>query len=81
MSDYYKEGKIEVIDCIEALTYGLDSYEGFTLGNVIKYIGRFKKKPCGNKVDDLIKAREYIDMCIKYEEDGGNNWFVKVATI
>jgi lipopolysaccharide biosynthesis regulator YciM len=53
---HYKTGGIEVIDYIEAknLTYHL--------GNVVKYISRADHK--GNKLEDLEKARWYLDRAI-----------------
>ena len=40
--------------------------EGFCLGNIIKYLYRYKLK--GNPVQDLMKAREYLErliICVK----------------
>lgn len=51
----------EVIKVIEA--WGL----GFNLGNVIKYIGRPTK---GDYLEDLKKARWYLDRAIKNFEAG-----------
>lgn len=51
--DHYNVGGIETIDFIEAK--GLD----FCLGNVVKYITRADHK--GNKLQDLKKARWYLD--------------------
>jgi len=42
---------------------------GFTLGNVLKYICRAGKKT-EDSLSDLKKAREYIDMEIRYLEKG-----------
>ena len=55
--DHYNVGKIEVIDFIEA--WGLN----FAEGSVVKYITRYKFK--GKPVEDLKKARFYIDRLIK----------------
>ena len=38
---------------------------GFIPGNVIKYVCRFKEK---NGIEDLKKARHYLDMLIEMEE-------------
>lgn len=51
--DYYKSEGIEVFDVIDA--FDLD----FFLGNVTKYVCRAGKK--GNMLEDLIKARTYLD--------------------
>ena len=53
---HYNRGKIEVIDFIE------DQGLSFHLGNVIKYIARAGSK--GDKLEDLKKARWYLDRYI-----------------
>jgi hypothetical protein len=57
---HYTKGGIEVYDFIKAK--GL-SYE---LGNVVKYVSRAEYK--ANKLEDLKKARWYLDAAIKNEE-------------
>lgn len=57
---HYNMGKIEVISVIE--DWKLD----FHLGNCVKYIGRSVYK--GNYLEDLKKARWYLDREIKREE-------------
>jgi hypothetical protein len=52
---HYTSGGIEVIDAIEA--WGL----GFRLGNAVKYIARCGKKDPAKTVEDLKKARWYLD--------------------
>lgn len=52
---YYTDGKIEVIDFIE------DKKLGFHLGNAIKYIARAGKKDPAKTIEDLEKARWYLD--------------------
>lgn len=56
---HYTDGKIEVIDFIE------DKKLGFCLGNAVKYIARAGKKDPTKEVEDLKKARWYIDRRIK----------------
>lgn len=53
---HYNRGKIEVINFIE------DQGLSFHLGNVIKYIARAGSK--GDKLEDLKKARWYLDRYI-----------------
>lgn len=53
---HYTRGKIEVIDFIE------DQQLSYHLGNVIKYIARAGHK--GDKLEDLKKARWYLDRYI-----------------
>lgn len=58
MNEHYKTKKIEPIEYIQANE--LDFFEG----NVVKYITRYKEK---NGLEDLKKAKEYIDLIIKYK--------------
>lgn len=60
---HYKSGGIETIDFIEAK--GL----GYHLGNVVKYISRAELK--GSAVEDLKKARWYLDRAIERREQKG----------
>lgn len=59
---HYTVGGIETIDFIEAK--GL----GYLLGNAVKYISRAAHK---GGVEDLKKARWYLDRVIGHEEQGG----------
>lgn len=54
-SHYQSAAGIEVIDVIDA--YGL----GFSLGNTVKYILRAGRKEAAKTVEDLEKARWYLD--------------------
>ena len=56
---HYRQGTLEVIDAIEGLAL---SYKA---GNVLKYLARYKYK---NGVEDLRKARWYLDRLIIEEE-------------
>ena len=58
---HYNMGGIEVIDAIEAWGFG----EGFNRGNAIKYIARAGHKDPSRTVEDLEKARFYIEREIK----------------
>lgn len=58
---HYTTGKIETIEYIEdKLT--LEMLEGYFIGNIIKYVSRYRHK---NGVEDLKKARWYLDRMIK----------------
>ena len=57
---HYNQGKYEVIDVIR--DWGLD----FTEGNVVKYLARSKYKE--NRIEDLKKARWYLDYLINQLE-------------
>lgn len=46
-------------------------YEGFLIGNVIKYVTRYPKK---NGLEDLKKAKDYLEKAIElYEKEGEDN--------
>lgn len=65
--DHYHKNKIDVIGYLEQHFPGHPSAtvsEGFMIGNVIKYVSRYKSK---NGLDDLIKARNYLNMLIDIE--------------
>ena len=64
--EHYQSGGLETIDVIKAFTLSSNAYEGFLVGNILKYICRFKKK---NGVEDLKKARWYLDELIKECEE------------
>ena len=57
---HYMKGKIEPIDFINA--NDMDYLEG----NIIKYISRYKFK---NGIEDLHKAKFYLDMLIERENE------------
>lgn len=52
---YYKTGGITPIEVIEAWDLG------FCLGNTVKYISRAGRKDASKLVEDLEKARWYLD--------------------
>ena len=61
---HYTDGKIEVIEYIE------DKKLGFCLGNAVKYISRAGKKDPTKEIEDLEKARWYIERRIKELREG-----------
>jgi len=64
---HYTAGKVECIDAIEAATTGLEGIAAVCTANVIKYIWRWSRK---NGVEDLRKARWYLDKLIEEVERG-----------
>lgn len=60
--NHYKDMVIQPIEFITK--NGL----GFIVGNIIKYVCRYKNK---NGKEDLLKARHYIDLLIELEYDNG----------
>ena len=57
---HYKNRSIQPIDYI--MENGLD----FCEGNVVKYVSRWRYK---NGLDDLLKARHYLDFLIERERE------------
>lgn len=60
---HYTDGKIEVIDYIE------DKKLNYHLGNVVKYVSRAGKKDKSKTIEDLKKARWYLDRYIEKLEE------------
>ena len=69
---YQSKKGLEVIDVVEAFTEDLTGIEATDTGNIIKYICRWKHK---NGVEDLKKAKWYLDHLIKHikEKESVNN--------
>lgn len=63
--EHYTSGKIEVIKIIEDQLTS-EEYRGYIKGQVIKYITRERHK---NGLEDLKKARWYLDRLIKKMEN------------
>ena len=63
-SHYQGKYGLEVYDVLENF---LEDVESYYVGNIIKYILRYKKK---NKLEDIKKAREYADKLIERYENG-----------
>jgi hypothetical protein len=61
---YQFPGNVQVID----ITKHLD----FMTGNVVKYAARAGRKDGESRLDDLLKARWYIDQAIKQTQPGMN---------
>ena len=64
---HYTQGGVECIDCIKSATVGKVGIEAFCVGNAIKYLFRYEEK---NGIEDVKKARWYIDRLIKELENG-----------
>jgi len=58
--EHYQQGDIEPIEYIRAM--GKEVYTGYCVGNVIKYVSRYRHK--GTAAADLRKARDYLDWLI-----------------
>lgn len=64
--DHYRKGEYEAIDLIKDVTMDYSGYEGYLIGNIIKYLYRANYK--GNKLEDLKKGQYYYDELIEWEE-------------
>lgn len=67
---YISRNGIETIDVIDAFTDELKGSEAVYTANVIKYICRWSHK---NGLEDLKKARWYLNRLIDNIEEGANN--------
>ena len=61
---YYNQSGVETIESIKSITG--EGFEGYLLGNTVKYIGRYKYK---NGVEDLRKAVWHLEKLIKEIEE------------
>ncbi len=61
---HYSEMAIQPIDYIEQNNFG------FHEGNIIKYVSRYKNK---NGVEDLFKARDYLERLIAIHSQSNSN--------
>lgn len=62
---YQSKSGLEVIDVVRTFTEDLTGVESFYTGNILKYMCRWKKK---NGLEDLKKARQYLDWLIEIED-------------
>lgn len=62
---HYTQGGVECIDALAAATVNLQGIEAVCTANAIKYLWRWKQK---NGIEDLKKAKWYIDKLISEEE-------------
>ena len=61
-SHYYKDGMwCETV--IKAITSNLIGFEAVCVANIVKYLWRYKTK---NGLEDVEKAKKYIEMLIEY---------------
>lgn len=62
--DHYKVGDIQPWDYMQA-KMSEEAFEGFLVGNVIKYVSRYSHK---NGIEDLRKAVTYLNKLIQSKE-------------
>ena len=63
---HYNQGGIECIDALKAATVSKTGIEAVCTANAIKYLWRYEEK---NGVEDVKKARWYIDRLIRELEE------------
>lgn len=63
---HYTAGKVECIDAMEAAVTGLEGMDAVLTAQILKYIWRWRKK---NGVEDLRKAKWYLNRLIAMKED------------
>jgi hypothetical protein len=63
---HYNYGKVE---CIEAIEESMtpEAFKGYLKGNTMKYLWRYERK--GKPLEDLKKARWYLDRLIQKKEE------------
>ena len=60
---HYNYKSMECKDIIKVMCEGLEGYEAYCVGCAIKYLYRYPMK--GKPIEDLQKAKTYIDMIIE----------------
>lgn len=63
---HYTQGSIECIDALKAATVGKRGIEAVCVANVIKYLWRYEEK---NGIEDVRKAKFYIERLLKELEE------------
>ena len=63
---HYTQGSIECIDALKAATVSKTGIEAVCTANAIKYLWRYEEK---NGIEDVKKARWYIDRLIRELEE------------
>ena len=66
---HYKQGAVEAIQAIESATTNKKGIIAVCTGNIIKYLWRCEDK---NGLEDLYKARWYLDKLIETTEKNAN---------
>ena len=65
MNAHYKKTKIDPLTACRKGLLTPEEFRGFCKGNIIKYVHRYRFK---NGVEDLEKAKSYIDELISFEK-------------
>jgi hypothetical protein len=65
---HYRQGEVECIDALKAATVNKTGIEAVCTANVIKYLWRYEAK---GGLEDIRKARWYIDRLIQEKKAKG----------
>ena len=65
--EHYTSQSVQPIEYMK-VTMTAELFEGYLLGNVIKYISRYRHK---NALDDLRKAKVYMGWLVEHVADTG----------
>jgi hypothetical protein len=65
--EYYRSSTIDVIDMCHMYSLSFD------IGNVLKYSIRAGSKDSSKKIEDLEKAKEYLNRRIEFLKNEGKN--------
>lgn len=68
---HYNQGNIETIVMLKEITAPYPGFQGFLVGNIVKYISRANHK--GTKLEDLKKAQFYLTNLISEVEEENND--------
>ncbi|MEA5003844.1 MAG: DUF3310 domain-containing protein [Christensenella sp.] len=63
---HYNRGKVQCIDAIDAAVIDLKGADAIDTGNIIRYVYRWPNK---NGLEDLKKARWYLNRLIERQEN------------
>lgn len=72
---HYADGNIEVIDFIESRNFP------YHLGNVVKYVSRAGKKNPDKELEDLFKARWYLNRFAEKRIENTTNSLGKISPV
>jgi len=67
--EYYQRSGQDLIDHFDTGVLSSAQFTGFMVGNIIKYVVRYQGK---NGLEDLLKARTYLDRLIQVEKGKQN---------
>ena len=69
--EHYTAQTVQAIEYME-ITMTPEQYEGYLLGNIIKYTSRYRHKH-KNALDDLRKAKVYMGWLVDHVADTGKD--------